>query len=161
MTPDEYIQGLFARLQADGCDPRWEDAGTPYLVGRRADFKLQWMATKLHLFTVAMVTPAIDVTAVEQATDLAMRVAADRKKGLPRGLQTGVAAFAVLISDQVEPAALEYAAHKQKVAFACFGRPTVVDTANRMVGAYRGTPMVGLLYAGYLRKKSEQYFPAP
>jgi hypothetical protein len=49
----------------------------------------------------------------------------------------------------------------QKTRFAATGRPTVVDTANRPVGAYRGTPVPGPVYAGYLRRKRELHFPLP
>jgi hypothetical protein len=37
----------------------------------------------------------------------------------------------------------------------------VVDTQTGTVAAYRGNPVLGLLYAGHLRRKSQLYFPAP
>lgn len=71
------------------------------------------------------------------------------------------AVFPALISDRVEPAALRRARVWQKAGFTALARPTVVDTGNRVVGAYRGTPVVGLRRAGYLRRKHELYFPQP
>lgn len=56
-----YIEATAARLTADGCDVHTEDwHGTAVLVGHRSDFRVQWMATKLHLLTI--VAPASDVT---------------------------------------------------------------------------------------------------
>jgi hypothetical protein len=162
MTPQDYANALFERLRADGDEPQWEVAnGAPYLLGHRSDFKVQWMATRMHLFTVAAIVPEVTVAGLEQFTDFALDLAVKRKTGLPRGLQTGIAVFPALISDRVEPAALQRASRWQQARFAAMGRPTVVDTANRLVGAYRGTPVLGLIYAGYLRRKNELYFPLP
>jgi len=161
MTPQDYMRELGERLQADGCDPQWDTSAAPFLIGRRADFKVQWMATRMHLFTIAAVVPEAALAGLEQFTDFALNTAIDRKKGLARGLQTGLAVFPVLISDRVDPEALRRAAVWQKVRFACMGRPTVVDTANRLVGTYRRIPVVGAMYGPYLRRKSEQYFPVP
>jgi hypothetical protein len=48
-----YIKGVESRLAADGCNPRWQNWGsTPVLVGRRADFRLSGIATRLPLFTL-------------------------------------------------------------------------------------------------------------
>jgi hypothetical protein len=161
MTPDNYIKELSSRLQEDGCEPQWETTTAPFLIGRRSDFKLQWVASRMHLFTIAAVVPEVTVPVLEQFTEFAMNTAVARKKGLMRGLQTGIGVFPALISDRVDPAALQHAAKGQKLRFACMGRPTVVDTANQTVGTYRGTPIAGIMYASYLRKKSVQYFPLP
>jgi hypothetical protein len=158
MTPQEYISGLTERLAADGCDPQWDTTTSPFLIGRRTDVKA---ATRMHLFTIAAVLPEVTVPVLEQFTEFAMDAAVKRKKGLPRGLQTGIGVFPAVISDKVEPAAARRAAVWQRTRFACLGRPTVVDTANRQVAAFRGTPLAGLVYAPYLRRKNEQYFPQP
>jgi len=158
MTPQEYISGLIERLADDGCDPQWDTTTSPFLVGRRTDVRA---ATRMHLFTVAAVLPEVTVPVLEQFTEFAMDAAVKRRKGLPRGLQTGVGVFPAVISDRVDPAAARRAQVWQRTRFACLGRPTVVDTANREVAAYRGNPLAGLLYASYLRTKNEQYFPQP
>jgi len=115
----------------------------------------------MHLFTVAAVVPEVTVGGLEEFTAFALDVALARKKGLPRGLHTGVGVLPALISDRVDPAAVRRAMNWQKLRFAVMGRPTVVDTANRVVGAYRGMPVAGMLYAPYLGRKNELYFPVP
>lgn len=159
LTPEEYVEVVRAGLSADGCDPRWETWDRPVLVGRRADFSLRWAATRLHLFTIAAEFPEVTLATVQRFTEWAQEYARDHKGGLPRGFQTGVAVFPALVSGRVDRAALEHAAHSQRVRWACLARPTVVDTATGTVAAYRGNPMVGLLYAGHLRRKSQLYFP--
>jgi hypothetical protein len=160
-VPEKYIQIVYDRLAADGCDPRWESWEGPVLVGRRSDFRLHWAATRLHLFTIVAAVPEVTLALARRFTERAQQYARDSKGGLPRGFQTGVAVFPVLVSGRVDPPALEYAAHSQRVRFACIARPTVVDTASGTVAAYRGNPALGLLYAGHLRRKSQLYFPAP
>jgi hypothetical protein len=80
------------------------------------------------------------------------------KGGLPAGLQNGVAAFPVLVSDRVDPAAVRWAEAEQRNKWACMARPVVVDSAQQYVGTYRGTPAIGLVYSSYFERKAAQYF---
>lgn len=147
-------------LAADGCATEWvEMGGERMLVGRRSDFRVRWMATRLHLFVVAAARPSVTGRDVEQFTSAAMEYARAAKGGAPRGLQTGVAVFAALVADQVDASALA-AARRQRVAFACFGRPVVIDAATGRAAYYRGRPAVGMIYAGFLRRKADRYFAA-
>jgi hypothetical protein len=161
MSPQDYMRELVERLEADGCDPHWDTTGAPFLIGRRTDFRIRALAPRLHLFVIAAVLPEITLSGLEQFTGFAMNTAIRRSNSLTRGLQSGIAVFPALISDRVEPAAMRRARVWQRARFAAIGRPTVVDTADRAVGAYRGTPVVGLLHAAYLRRKHELYFPPP
>ncbi|MGA6169055.1 levansucrase [Streptomyces sp. NPDC012600] len=154
-----YLGTVERQLAADGCGPRWEQwGGSPVLIGRRADFRMRWAATKLHLFTVATAVPEITVQTVEGFTAQALRYAKTNKGGLPVGFQTGLAVFPVLVSDRVDPAAMAWAEEKQRNQFGCFARPVVVDAANGYAGYYQGKPMVGLAYAAHLIEKGNLYF---
>ncbi|QUW81734.1 levansucrase [Streptomyces mirabilis] len=161
-APGAYLATLEGRLTADGCATRWEDwAGVPVLVGRRSDFRLRWMATKLYLFTVAAAVPEITVPVVEGFTEQVTKYAKDTKGGLPVGLQNGVGAFPVLVSDRVDPAAVRWAEERQRVRFACMTRPVVVDSSRPYVGMYRGKPALGRIYATYFIEKGSRYFYGP
>lgn len=83
------------------------------------------------------------------------------RKGEFRGFQSGVAAFPCLVSQSVDPEAMAWARQKQRLRFACIGRPVVVDVARGGIGAYRRTPTLGIVYAGHLRRKLDLYFPLP
>ncbi|MDQ7904990.1 levansucrase [Phytohabitans sp. ZYX-F-186] len=156
---DAYIQATAARLAADGCEVSTEDwHGTPVLVGYRADFRLRWMATKLHLLTV--VAPAATVTqaGLEAFTNTAFDYAQARK-GQLRGLQSGVAVFPALVGTHADPAALAWAAQRQLVRFGSVARPVAVDVTTGAVGCFRRTAALGFVYSGHLRRKLELYFP--
>ncbi|MFF3610278.1 levansucrase [Streptomyces sp. NPDC002580] len=158
-APGAYLAFVQSRLTADGCTTRWEDwAGVPVLVGRRAEFRMRWMATKLHLFTVAAAVPEITVPAISAFTDQVMRYAKDTKGGLPVGFQNGIGAFPLLVSDRVDPAAVRWAEEQQRVKFACMTRPVVVDSSRQYVGMYRGKPVLGRVYASYFNEKAALYF---
>ncbi|MFE2290361.1 levansucrase [Streptomyces sp. NPDC059452] len=154
-----YLATLERQLAADGCGPRWEQwGGAPVLVGRRADFRMRWAATRLHLFTVATVVPEVTVQTVEGFMRQTLRYARDTKGGLPVGFQTGVGAFPVLVSERVDPAAMAWAEEKQRNQFGCFARPVVVDATHGYAGFYQGKPMVGLVYASHMIEKGNLYF---
>ncbi|MFD2690363.1 levansucrase [Streptomyces phyllanthi] len=158
-APRSYLSALEARLTADGCRVWWEDwGGVPVLLGRRADFRLKWMATKLHLFTVAAAVPEITVPTIATFTDQVLAYAKKNKGGLPVGLQTGVGTFPTLVSDRVDPAAVHWAEAQQRAKFACMARPVVVDSARQYVGTYRGKPFIGRAYASYFTEKGLRYF---
>ena len=154
-----YLATLERRLAGDGCNPRWEDwSGVQVLVGRRADFRVKWMATNLHTFTVAAAVPEVTVAAIEGFTDQVLKYAKDTKGGLPVGMQTGVAAFPVLVSERVDPAAVHWAEAQQRNKWACMARPVVVDSARHYVAMYRGKPPIGRVYASHFIEKGAQYF---
>jgi len=157
---EAYIKETAARLAADGCEVRTEDwTGTPVLVGYRADFRVQWMATKLHLLTV--VAPAAGVTQgdLERFTGTAFDYAQARK-GQFRGLQTGVAVLPALVGTHVDPAALAWAQQRQLVRFGSVARPVAVDATTGAVACFRRTAALGFIYSGHLRRKLDTYFPA-
>ena len=154
-----YLASVAARLAADACQTWWEDwGGTPVLVGRRADFRLRWMGTKLHLFTVAAAVPEITMPTIGTFTFQAMEYAKRTKGGLPAGLQTGIGVFPVLVSDRVDPAAVQWAEAQARHDWGITARPVVVDSARQYVGTCRRKGFVGRAYASHMTKKSRLYF---
>lgn len=157
---DAYIQATGARLAADGCEVRTEDwHGIPVLVGYRADFRLRWMATKLHLLTVVAPASAVTQHDLEAFTSTAFDYAQARK-GQLRGLQSGVAVLPALVGTHIDPAAAGWAGQKQLVRFGSVARPVAVDVTTGAVACFRGTAALGFVYSGHLRRKLDLYFPA-
>ncbi|GAB3956482.1 levansucrase [Micromonospora vulcania] len=154
-----YLSATGDRLRADGCEVKIEDwGGVPVLVGHRGDFKLRWMATKLHLFTIAAPATLVTAAALERFSSSAMDYVLARK-GQLRGMQNGVAVFPALVSTQIEPAAAAWAQEKQQVKFAALARPVAVDAVTGTAAAFRGKPALGFIYAAHLRSKLDAYFP--
>jgi hypothetical protein len=155
-----YLDAAAARLTADGCTVQTEEwGGTRVIVGYRSDFRLRWMATKLHLVTAVAPAPVVRAGDIEGFTNAVMDYALARK-GQFRGLQSGVAVFPALVSADVDPSAVAWAAQRQRVRYACMARPVVVDVARGVVGCFRGTTCIYGAYAGHLRAKLASYFPA-
>jgi hypothetical protein len=111
------------------------------------------MATTLHLFTIVTPVPAATADVVEGFTDAAMNYALTRKGAL-RGLQSGIAVFPCVVSENVDPAATVSAQEKQRQYFACMARPVVVDLLRGTIGCYRRNAALGRIYAGHLRPSS-------
>ena len=160
VVPTDYLEALRVRLADDRCNPQFQPWGAAsVLVGHRSQFRMRWLATRLHLFIIAAVAPVVTVETLSRFTEAAMDYARQNKGGLPAGFQTGVAVFPALISDRVEPDAAAWAASRQRLKFACVGRPAVIDTGTGQVSQYRRTPLIGSVYGRYLRTKSALYFP--
>lgn len=157
---ESYLSGLEQRLRADECHVDHPALrGSTALVGRRSDFKVSWFLTKLHLFTVAVPLPDVTLAAIQDFTQVAVQYAKEAKGGLPRGFQTGVAVFPVMVGERVDPAAAAWAAEKQRLEFACFTRPVVVDATTGQAHAFRGKARLGGVYNRHLIGRLATYAP--
>ena len=153
-----YLDELAGRLAADGCTVSTEAWGSDaVLVGHRGDFRLQWFATKLHLFTVAAPADVVTRTGIEAFTSAAWERMRGRTSLL--GLQTGVAVLPTLVATRVEPEAAAWAGAQQHHRFATFARPVVVDTTARTISAFTGTVTIGSIYSRHILDKMHAYFP--
>lgn len=155
----EYLNGLAERLAADGCTvstQRWGQHDV--VIGYRSDFRWTWMATKLHLFTVA--APAAVVTRADiGAFTMSVWDQMIARQGALRGLQTGVAVLPALVGTQVTPDAAGWAAAEQRQRFASFARPVTVDTSAHAISAFTGRVTLGGVYNSHLIGKLQTYFP--
>jgi hypothetical protein len=160
MNVDEYMNLASARMTADGSVVSRVDLPLgPSLAGYQSKFRLQWVATKLHLFTVvipvASVTPDLLAVAEEQCVEYAKRT-----KGRLRGFQVGVAALPVLVSAAVAPDAAAAARERPKKRFAAITLPAVVDLAAGALHFYDGRLVWGAVYASWLRERVRALAPA-
>lgn len=154
-----YLDALASRLAADGCvisSERW--GAHEVLIGHRSDFRVEWFATNLNLFTVAAPAGVIALPDIEAFTNAAWETMLARK-GMLRGLQTGVAVLPALVGTQVLPEAAAWAGAQQRTRFASFARPVVVDTTARTISAFTGRVTVGGVYNSHLIGKLQTYFP--
>ncbi len=154
-----YVDAVADRLRGDGCEVHTENwAGVPVVVGYRADFRMRWMATRLHLFTLVAPATGITVAAIEGFTKSATDYAIARR-GSSRGFQSGVALLPCLVSAHVDREAMDWARHGQRLRFACMARPVAVDVTRGEAACFRGTAGLGWVYSGHLRRKLDAYFP--
>lgn len=131
--------------------------GRPAVVGRRSDFRLRWMASRLHTFVVvSRFGPAgTDTGALDHFLDAACQYAVKNKEGLPRGLQTGTAAVAVAVMDQVDGDAAAWAGHHHGRRFAALTYPVAVETTTGLV-IHPGPAVLGAIFNSHLRRVAEE-----
>jgi len=159
VIPAEYLDLVGKRLQADGVAVRSASVGgLPALVGYRSRFRLAWMATRLNLFTVVAGVPSVTAGGLEQFSRDAVAYAVS-EKGRRRGLQTGVAAIAVLVGTVVEPDAAAYAEDQVLKRWSAFAWPTAVDLSSQIVYRHQGRVLVGGVYASWMRGQTALALP--
>jgi len=101
-----YLDTVGGGLVGDGCQVHEEQwYGSRTIIGYRSDFKLAWMATKLHLFTIVGSVPFVATHVLSDFCAMATEYAVQRRGGM-RGFQSGVAVLACLVTPAAEPAAL-------------------------------------------------------
>ena len=105
MTPEEALARIEHAAGRPGCSrsgSRW--SGRPAFAGRTSELRWRWIATRLHTFPVAApFPPETGPAELDGFIAEATRYAKDSKGGLPRWLQTGVAALAVAVTSRASP----------------------------------------------------------
>ena len=154
MQPDAFLAGVAERLRADGAVvDRQLLAGGPVLVGYRTQFRLRWMATKLHLFTVVATADVADAPALERLSHDALEFGI-HARGQLRGFQVGVAAIPILAARSVDAGAIAYAHDVLVRQWSAFAWPCVVDLATGRSYFHQGSVLLGGFYAGWMRKQT-------
>jgi hypothetical protein len=133
--------------------------GRAVVVGRRSDFRLRWMAARLHTFVVVTRFDeggaGPDTAGLDAFLDASCRYAVGHKQGLPRGLQTGTAAVAVAVVDRAGPDALAWADHSHGSRFAAITYPVTVEAATGRV-VHPPRKVVGAVFNGHLKAVAEE-----
>jgi hypothetical protein len=159
MDSAEYATSVAARLTADGFEVSRVDLPAGHaVVGYRSEFRLRWMATKLHALVVVVPLPEVTAEAVGVVTEQAVDYA-KRTKGQLRGLQTGVAALPVLVSSRVHEDAVAAVEARPSKHWAAFVLPTVVDLGAGAVHRYDGRLVWGGVYSAWIRERLDALPP--
>jgi hypothetical protein len=154
VNPQTYLDDAAARLHADGSTTDSVTLpGGPALLGYQSSFRVQWMFTKMHLFTFVVSGPVVSAVALEHFAGDALEYAV-QQKGQLRGLQIGVAAIAVLAGEHVEPEAAEFARQKILRRFGAFVWPAAVDLSTGETYSHRGPVVIGGVYSRWMRKRT-------
>ncbi len=154
----EYQALVQERLTASGYTlqsvPPWG------LVGYRRDFRMRWMATTLHLLVHVATTDHVTADGLAQFTRAALDHA-EATRGQMRGLQSGVAVITAVIGESADDDAHAYALRTIQRDFAAFAWPTVVDLGAELRSSHAGSPFVGAVYSGWMRRQIETLLPQP
>ena len=153
MTPQEAITRIGQSTAQAGFATSDEFIrGVRVLVARTSQFRWIWFATRLHTFLVAGVFPP--GMATPDQLDGFMRAAMEygkaNKGGLPVGLQSGVAAISVAVTEHADPSAHQWAATPHGRQFGVLSFPVLLDAAT---GEVTRPPrmLIGGVYSSYLK----------
>ena len=159
VTAAEYLDATRRRMTDDGCEVGWDQVGpVQALVGYRAKFVPAAMS-RVHVVTaVAHFTPApqdVDRFARDVSTF------AKQRSGALRGVQSGVGAFAVIVTDTATPELVQAAMVKPRLEFAVIVQPVLVDLAAREVHTFRGRRLIGAALNGFLGRVRDAHVQPP
>jgi hypothetical protein len=138
-----------------------EDAGTvigevTVQVFRKSQFRLSWLATRLHVFAFAVDGAGVPTDQIPQIAESCREHAISRKPGIARGLQTGVVAMPFFTVTNASPELAEWASSPQPGRFAAILYPVIMaqDTGSVL---RRTTPQrLGRIYEGYLSRTAAE-----
>lgn len=151
------VSSLAARLEAGGyATETVAFEGRPALVGRASHFRLRWMAVRLHTFVVASTFgDEVGPEELDHFLRLSSRYAVAHKGGLPRGLQTAVAAVAVALVDRPSVKVVQWAERPHGRSFGAIAYPVVADLSTGRV-THPGRMVLGAVFNGHLRAIAEE-----
>jgi len=147
------------RLKDDGATVSESNVGSvSAVVGYRAQFRLRWLATRVHLFTVVASVPYVNVQLLQQFTNDALDFGV-KERGRFRGLQTGVGVIAALVSGSVDSEASTWATTELVDRRGAFAWPALVDLSSGRRFSHVGAVRRGGLYANWMRHQIATALP--
>jgi hypothetical protein len=155
----QYVDDISTSLRTAGYEVEMHAiGGMPALTGYRSDFRLRWMASKLHTFVTVRSVPVVTVEELEAFARASLEYT-KAAKGSMRGAQSGVAAIAVLVGDTVDEAAAQYARTELVRNFAAFAWPVTVDLSTGERSSHKGRPTIGAIFTGWMRQQIAATLP--
>lgn len=127
---------------------------TPSVIGYDKKFKWTWFATQLNTFIVAVDLGAetVSIKTIEDYLTASFQYAKTHYTGWPRGLQAGLGVIVILISENIDDAAIRYCQElKSGKKWAGFSIPVAVDSSKNQVYAFDKNPLWGKIYYPYFK----------
>jgi len=151
LVHDRFQQGKF-QLRQDTVD------NVDVTVATMQEFKLSWMATKVHFFGICGVLGEVTRIDIERFSAEAFNFAHRNYTGIGRGLQSGFASISALITTNATPEAKNWVAHFSKKHFSSFEIPVLVDLSTLELVYCRKKPLWGRIYYGRFHDFIERYY---
>jgi hypothetical protein len=155
--PPAVVGRIEASLRAGGfAVERGSVAGRDTVIARQSQFKLRWMATKLHTFVmVADFGADASPDVLDRYLTEAVQYSISAKGGAPRGLQTGTCAMTVAVTESAGGAG-GWAVKPHGRRFAAMAFPVLVDVTAGSV-SHPQRMAIGAIYVPYLKKLVQEH----
>ncbi len=130
------------------------DYNAESIIAQFNKFKLVWFATQLNIFISVGISKnaIISPEEIEHYSQSVYKYALKNKKGLPRGLHSGVVSIAVLIGNTANEDAKQFCSKLSNKHWAAFEIPVVIETDKNDITYFQDKPLWGTFYHSYLRK---------
>ena len=153
MDHDTYIKSVNDRLIIDGFELSSDKIGDFKVgIGKKKEFRFKWVATQLQIFVIMSSVTNISKDLIQWFSSVSLDYTLIYKKGLPRGLQSGAACFALLVSTNVNEEAKKWVQQIPKKHFAAFEMPVICDLSNNQIYYCQKTPILGGIYYKFFRE---------
>ena len=120
------------------------------LVGRRAEFRWEWVASRMHTFVVVFSVGGLGPKQAQALSTEAQDYAIKHKGGLPRGLQTGTATIAVIIPDEAGEDSARWFRKEPTHRYAALLFPVLARPGSGELTYFTGRWSRGYVYRDYL-----------
>ena len=158
MEQKTYLENVYGKFNQDGFDLTNDKVNElDVVVAARKKFSLVKFATQMNTFAIMGASNNVSKDVIENFSKAALDYAIKNNKGLPRGLQSGVVCFAVLVSSNVDESAKQWVEKKPKRHFAAFEMPVIFDLRNDELYYCKKTPIWGMVYYKSFRNFIEKY----
>ncbi|MGA2471845.1 MAG: hypothetical protein ABSG64_14285 [Solirubrobacteraceae bacterium] len=152
MSPSRDAQEALANAFTDAgfTTGRATIAEHDVMVARRSDFRLRWLATRIHTFIIVFSVDELNPDGAAKLTRAAQDYAIEHKGGVPHGLQTGTATIPVFLSPHANDATESWFAQAPKLRFAALGFPVLANLEAETVTYFTGRWKVGGIYKAFI-----------
>lgn len=120
------------------------------------EFRVKWGASKMKRFSFITCMEKVDDMVVRNFSGSCTQYALHNYPGLARGMQVGVASFAVIASRNIAESAVRQVMETPPTHFAAFEMPILLDLNTRRLYHMQKTPLWGALIWSDLRKYADQ-----
>lgn len=150
---DRYVRLINSRMGAGNWVPQLNAWGY-----YDEEFRVKWGASKMKRFSFVTYMDRVDYAMVQCFSAACTQYALNNYPGMARGMQVGIASFAVIVSRQVEESAVQKVMETPPAHFAAFEMPVLLDLNTGTLYHMQKTPLWGALMWSDLRKYADQNF---
>lgn len=155
---DMYIQATYNRFNKDGFIQHKEIVNRiEVTVAKQQEFRLSWMATKMHYTGIY---GALDHITQQDAELFSTACFECSKKNYTghRGLQSGFSSISALVSHSIDVAAKQWVKNYQKKHFASFEIPVIIDLSSNEILFRQKKPLWGRMYYSTFHEFIYKYY---
>ena len=155
---DEYLQATYSRFDKDGFDQHSEVVeGIDVTVAAQKEFRLSWMATRMHYFGIYGAKDHVSLPDAEMFSKACFECAKKSYTGI-RGTMSGFSSISALASISVDLQAKQWVEKYQKKHFSSFEIPVLIDLSTRDTLFCKSKPLWGRIYYGSFHEFIYKYY---